>query len=386
MKHPLQHRLKLPVRLTAQARLTLVYGGLFLLSGAALAILIITLTFPPSPRAPTQVDVKSGQATAKAVATPPPALKQAEDEVLAAKAQARRELRTRLVTVSAICLGGMTVVAVGLGWAMAGRVLRPVHAVSGTARRLSQRNLHERIGVSGPHDEMRELAETFNDMLGRLERSFEAQRRFAANASHELRGPMTTQRALVEVAATSPDAGPEVKELADGLRAQLDRQQRLVDGLLALACSEHGVAEVAPVDLAEVVREHLDPAQTGLRIHPRLESAVVSGDPILLDLLVGNLVRNAVQHNVQDGQLWVRTGPGGLEVANTGPQIGAERLRELLEPFRRGHRDRLRSDGAGLGLAIAQAAASAHGARLEVQPRPGGGVTATVSFSTRPRG
>jgi signal transduction histidine kinase len=121
-----------------------------------------------------------------------------------------------------------------------------------------------------------------------------------------------------------------------------------------------------------------------MRMHLRLEPAVVHGDPILLDLLVGNLVRNAVQHNVQDGQLWVSTGPGRLEVANTGPQIGAERLRELLEPFRRGQRDRLRSAGVGLGLAIAEAAASAHGARLELQPRPGGGVTATVAFADPP--
>jgi HAMP domain-containing protein len=205
----------------------------------------------------------------------------------------------------------MTLVAVGLGWAMAGRVLRPVHAVSGTARRLSQRNLHERIPVHGPHDEMRELAETFNDMLSRLERAFQAQRRFAANASHEPRGPMTTQRALVEVAAASREAGPEVTELADGLRAQLDRQQRLVDGLLALACGEHGVTEVVPVDLGDLVREHLDPAPAGVTVHPRLAPAVVPGDPVLLDLLVGYLVRNAVKHNVHDGQVWsapARTG------------------------------------------------------------------------------
>jgi signal transduction histidine kinase len=371
------------LRFTAQARLTLAYGALFLISGAALAILIITLTFPPKPSAPKEVSVKAGAVPAKAFATPAPAIKQAAEEVLAAKAQARHELRTRLMTVSGICLGGMTVVAVGLGWAMAGRVLRPVHAVSGTARRLSQRNLHERIPVSGPRDEMRELAETFNDMLGRLERAFEAQRRFAANASHELRGPMTTQRALVEVAAASPDAGDQVRQLADGLRQQLDRQQRLVDGLLALACSEHGVTEVATVDLADLVREHLDPADCPVTVHPRLEPAPVHGDPILLDLLVGNLLRNAVQHNVPGGQLWVRTAPGRLEVANTGPRIGAERLRELLEPFRRGQRDRLRSSGAGLGLAIVEAAATAHGAELTLRPRPGGGVTATVAFPAR---
>jgi signal transduction histidine kinase len=375
---------RLRLRLTAQARLTLAYGGLFLITGTALAILVITLTFPPA-QAKVPAPIKASLVP-KALATPPPAVAEAERQVLAAKQQARRELRNRMITVSAICLGGMTVVAMGLGWAMAGRALRPVHAVSGTARRLSQRNLHERIPVSGPRDEMRELAETFNDMLGRLERAFEAQRRFAANASHELRGPMTTQRTLIEVAAAAPDAGSQVKDLAEGLRRQLDRQQHLVDGLLALACSEHGVTGMAPVDLADLVRDWLGPARAAVAVHARLEPAVVQGDQILLDLLCGNLIRNAVQHNVQGGQVWVHTTPGRLVVENTGPQVGAERLRELLEPFRRGQRDRLRpagpatAAGAGLGLAIAEAAATAHGARLTLLPRPGGGVTATATF------
>lgn len=352
------------MKLTAQARLTLVYGALFLISGAALAVLIIMLTFPPSPVTTAPVVIKGSD-------------KPTEQEVLDAKAQARRELRTRLIIVSAGGLGGMTVVAVGLGFVMAGRVLRPVHAVSGTARRLSQRNLHERIPVAGPRDEMRELAETFNDMLGRLERSFEAQRRFAANASHELRGPMTTQRALVDVAAAGPEAGPDVKTLADELRQQLDRQQRLVDGLLALACSEHGVTELEPVDLAFLVRSSV-PAD--FTVHTDLEPAPVQGDRTLLELLVSNLIRNAVQHNVPGGTVWVQTRPGRLVVENTGPEVSAERLRELVEPFRRGQRDRLRSGGVGLGLTIASSAAAAHDASLTVLPRPGGGVRVVVAF------
>lgn len=355
-------------------RLTLAYGALFAATGAALAVLIIALTFPPSPSRSTTTILPVN-----------PAKPTITEQALAAKEQARRELRTRLITVSAIALGAMTVVAVGLGWTMAGRVLRPVHTVSGTARRLSQRTLHERIPVGGPHDEMRQLAETFNDMLGRLERAFHAQRRFAANASHELRGPMTTQRALVEVAAASPDASPDVKALATELRTQLDRQQRLVDGLLALACSEHGVTEIVPVDLADLVRDSLSQADgRDITVEARLDPAVVHGDPTLLDLLVSNLVRNAVQHNVPDGRIWIQTAPGRLTVANTGPQISAERLRELLEPFRRGHRDRLRegarSSGAGLGLAIVDAAATAHEARLTLLPRAGGGVRIVVEF------
>jgi signal transduction histidine kinase len=238
---------------------------------------------------------------------------------------------------------------------------------------------------------MRELAETFNDMLTRLERAFEAQRRFSANASHELRGPVTTQRALVDVAAASPDAEPGVKALADALRPQLDRQQRLIEGLLALASSEHGATETVPADLADLTRECLTGTAAeinagGLDLDTRLDPAPLSGDPVLLDLLVTNLVRNAVQHNVVGGRIWVRTGPGLLTVANTGPEISAERLRELLEPFRRGHRDRLgtATTGVGLGLAIVQAAATAHGARLTVLSRPGGGVRAIVEFPTEP--
>src|SRR5262249_53371951 len=149
----------------------------------------------------------------------------------------------------------------GLGWWVAGRVLRPVHVVSGTARRLSEQNLHERIPVHGPHDEMRELAETFNGMLARLQRSFDAQSHFAANASHELRGPMTTQRTLVEVAAGTEGASADLRELTDALRPVLGRQERLVDGLLALAWSEHGTATIEPVRLDELVRTAMSRAE-----------------------------------------------------------------------------------------------------------------------------
>ncbi|MEU7872626.1 HAMP domain-containing sensor histidine kinase [Dactylosporangium sp. NPDC049140] len=363
------------VRVTAQTRLTITYAALFFVSGAALAIFIITLTlWPLTAATPTGLEPSPQK--------PVEAKLQVAAAALEAKAQARHELRVRLIAGSGIGLAAMTVVAGAGGWVMAGRVLRPVHAVSGTARRLSQRNLHERIPVGGPRDEMRELAETFNDMLARLEDSFEAQRRFAANASHELRGPMTTQRTLVEVTAAAPDASEDVRQLAAALRHQLDRQERLVDGLLALAASEHGAVELTPVRLDELVSDCLAalPA-SDVTVRSQLAHTTVTGDQILLDLLLSNLLRNAVQHNMPRGQLWVETGPGRLTVANTGPEVTTERLAELIEPFRRGHRDRVGSTGgAGLGLAIATAAAAAHHATLSLAPRPGGGVCATVRF------
>lgn len=376
------------LRLTAQARLTLAYGALFVLSGVVLTMLIITLTFWPV--SPITLGSDEQPPPTKPVVLP---VGKDTSEITTAfqvKQQARRELRNRLVTVSGLALGVMALGAGAVGWVMAGRALRPVHAVSATARRLSQRNLYERIPAEGPRDEMRELAETFNDMLARLERAFQAQRRFAANAAHELRGPMTAQRALVDVATAAPAASADVRQLADALRGQLDRQERLVDGLLALAASEHGTVETAPVPVDTLVRDHLadlqpEIAARGLTAHLALDRVTSTGDPVLLDLLVGNLVRNAVQHNAAGGELWVTTRAGRLTVENTGAEVSAARLAELVEPFRRGRRDRVSgAAGAGLGLAIVSAAAHAHGASLAIAPRPGGGLRATVQFPGAP--
>ncbi|MFD0967126.1 ATP-binding protein [Plantactinospora endophytica] len=371
-----------------RARLTLLYATLFALSGAAVATLIITLTFAPSTQSqppPKAVELR------KAPSPPPAKLSSTTIEelnrtngVLQAKEAARRELRERLVRNSAITIGVMTLASAGLGWLMAGRVLRPVHLVSGTARRLSQRNLDQRIPVSGPRDELRELAETFNGMLDRLHTAFEAQRRFAANASHELRGPMTAARTLVEVAAATPGADRDVTVLAGQLTGVLDRQDRIVSGLLALARSEHGTGTLCPVRLDRLAREALDRraaelAERSIRVRAELGGGTVSADPILLELLVDNLVRNAVRHNNPGGTVWVRTDGPTILVENTGDQIGTERLRELVEPFRRGRQDRVYgSGGAGLGLAIVDAVTRAHGGRFTLTPRPGGGVRAEL--------
>jgi signal transduction histidine kinase len=365
------------IRLTARARLTLLYAALFTLSGAGLAALIIALAFPPATVVP-KTPAVAGKPVAKAGDA-------AWQNAVAVKEQARRELRAELVTNAALAIGVMTVVSGGLGWLMAGRVLRPVHVVSDTARRLSEQNLDERIPVSGPHDEMRELAETFNNMLTRLESAFESQRRFSANASHELRGPMTTQRTLVEVAAAAPGASQDVQELARDLITVLRRQERTVEGLLALASGEHGTTTITAVRLDLLARNslagHAPEITAGdLDIEARLRPTTVPGDPTLLELLVDNLIRNAVRHNLPGGKIWVETGEHVITVRNTGEPMTSQRLLTLIEPYRRGKQDRV-NDGAGvgLGLTIIDAVARAHGAQLDLSPRPGGGVQATVT-------
>jgi signal transduction histidine kinase len=361
------------MRLTARTRLTMLFAALIALSGAAVAVLVIVLSFTPTSNAANKVPPGKSVVVVD---------KSSIDQfALDVKAQARQDMLDRLTAGSAIAIGALTVVSAGLGWLLAGRVLRPVHVVSGTARRLSEENLHERIPVTGPDDEMRELAETFNGMLARLQRSFDAQSHFTANAAHELRAPMTTQRTLVEVAAGAADAGPDLRELATTLGPVLDRQERLVDGLLALAWSEHGVTTMEPVRLDSLVRVALDRAATDLTITADLDMSVVSGDPALLDLMVDNLIRNALVHNISGGQVWVTTGSDSLHVSNTGAPITAARLTSLAEPFRRGTQDRVNGNGTGLGLAIVTAVARAHNATVDLKPRPGGGISVAVEFA-----
>jgi signal transduction histidine kinase len=350
----------------------LLYSLLIAFSGAALTTLVIVMTFMPGTSPTTKASPPPKLTEGKVLVVDKTAYQNYGDDV---KAQARRELIDRLMLYAGVGIGLLTLGSAGLGWFLAGRVLRPVHAVSGTARRLSEQNLHERIPVSGPHDEMRELAETFNAMLARLQRSFDAQSHFAANAAHELRGPMTTQRTLVEVAASAPDADDGLRELATTLGPVLDRQERLINGLLELAWSEHGVTTVEAVRLDRVVRSAL--ARQSGKATADLAPCVVKGDPTLLDLLVDNLIRNAFTHG---GQVWVTTATSTLTVENTGVVIAAERLADLVQPFRRGTRDRLGSNGSGLGLTIVDAVTRAHDASLSLTPRPGGGIRATVHF------
>jgi signal transduction histidine kinase len=366
--------------MTVQARLTTFYGVLFLLTGFLLVGLVVGAVFA----APTEQVGDPGRLLAGTGLT----AGQIDQIALQARQQTREALEMRLLVSSAVAIGAMTVIAVASGLFMARRVLRPVRTVSATARRLSENELHQRVPVPKPDDELAELAETFNSMLARLERAFTAQRLFTANASHELRGPMTAQRVLVEVLLSTPDASPDAVELAQTLHGVLLRQQRLVEGLFELTTSQHGLQARTSIDLTALTQEVLDRWESTargqeLRLISELSDATTWGDPTLIEILVDNLVRNAITHNEAGGWLRVHLDGSTLTVDNTGTELDLARLAELNEPFRRGNADRTSSNsgGAGLGLTIVDTIAAAHGAIVSLRPRSGGGLSAEIQFA-----
>ncbi|WP_367049091.1 ATP-binding protein [Streptomyces sp. Je 1-332] len=294
---------------------------------------------------------------------------------------------SRLLTVSVIVLFVYAALSILLAWWMAGRVLHPVAVITGTARRLSGENLHERIALDAPPGELKQLADTFDEMLGRIEQLVSAQQRFAANAAHELRTPLAVQRAAAEIGlAGEPDAR-QVARIRTKLISVADDSEHLIEGLLLLATSERGLERREPIALdviADAVAEGLADraAERDVTVSVAAEPLTVLGDGVLLDRLVHNLVANAVDYNVKGGRVEVRTGPEGIEVTNTGPVVPQETVPHLFEPFRRlQERTHARGEGAGLGLSIVDAIARAHGARATAEANgAGGGLTVRVRF------
>ena len=297
----------------------------------------------------------------------------------------------RLITASALGLAAMGLVALVLGWLIAGRFLRPLREITATARDISARNLHRRLGRTGHNDEFTELARTLDELFARLEASFTSQRNFVANASHELRTPLTAQRALLQVALADPDS--TVAGLRDVCRDVLDlgaAQERLVDSLLTLATSEQGIEHREPFDLAEVAGAVLagraeEARRRGITVRPALQAARASGDPSLVESLVANLLDNALRHNAPGGRVEVRTatvdGRATVTVRNTGSVIPPAELDRLFEPFQRLGAQRLgHSGGHGLGLAIVRAIATAHGATVIPAAPAEGGLAIQVRF------
>ena len=294
-----------------------------------------------------------------------------------------------LLLNSVLILLGVTLLAALAGWVIAGGPLRRLHRVTDAARTLSEHDLHSRLDLRGPDDEFRELGDTFDGMLSRLERAFDSQRRFVSNASHELRTPLSVQRAALEV-PLAQDRVPD--DLRPTFRRALDsvaRSEALISGLLLLARSDRGLARTEEVDLAEVahgvVAQHAGAAEeerVDLRVDA--ESAAVDGDPVLLEHLVRNLVENAVRYNATDGwvEVRVRTAAGRtvLRVTNSGAEVGD--AEELFEPFHRGDAARLHRGrpGSGLGLSIVRSISTAHGAKATARARPEGGLVVTVGF------
>ena len=299
-----------------------------------------------------------------------------------------------LLVNSAIALGIVAVLALLAGWLVAGRLLRPIRAITGTARMISSTNLHERLALDGPQDELKELGDTLDGLFARLEGAFDAQRHFVANASHELRTPLTVERNLLQVALDDPDtSNAEWRSTAEEVLASNDEQAHLIDALLNLAGSEGGLSEREPVDLAPLVDETLAGLQseiTRLELHidDATAPAQLDGDSLLVERLVVNLLTNAARHNVVGGDVKVMTGVtedrAFLAVTNTGPVIPSAEVERLFQPFQRlDPRRAVYKDGHGLGLSIVRAIASAHGASITADPVPGGGLSVRVSFPSR---
>ncbi|WP_225860750.1 sensor histidine kinase [Streptomyces triticiradicis] len=411
-------------------RLTLLYSALFMAAGAAL----LGFTYLLASRAAPSTAVGgsssvSGMPGGDGYTPDPPTLTMYAEAL-------RADQLHQLLVEAGIALAVMTFASVALGRLMAGRVLAPLRTMTAAARRISADNLRQRLAVPGPEDELKAMADTFDDVLGRLEGAFEAQKRFVANASHELRTPLTLQQAIVDVALADPGASVEsLRAACLRVRAAGQEQARLIDALLTLARSQGGLQRREFVDLADLVRERLpdgavveggspDPGAGAAgpqegggpehggpehgghesggpedgrpRVRADLGSAPVLGDPQLIERLVVNLADNAVRHNItEDGESWVRLWTGTeagrpvLRIDNTGPVIPREQVAGLFQPFRRLGAERTRAqprgkggprDGLGLGLSIVTAVATAHGGTVEAWPRPRGGLSVRVTF------
>jgi signal transduction histidine kinase len=278
------------------------------------------------------------------------------------------------------------VVSIALSWIVAGRVLRPLRTMTATTRLISEHSLHERLAMQGPSDELKELGDTIDGLLGRLEGSFNAQRRFVANASHELRTPHAMIRTSVDVATAKPGPlPPQVTVLADKVREGLDRADRLLDGLLTLARAQHGaLPDRATVSLRQAVSAALEGrgdaiARMDIEVDRAMREVRVEGSETLLTRMVENVVDNAVRHNERGGWIHVETGMDGtaasLVVETGGPLLDESRVQQLAQPFRRLGADRTGSEnGTGLGLSIVAAIAAAHGGALHLHARPQGGL------------
>lgn len=304
-------------------------------------------------------------------------------------AQRSRSLAS-LLTWSCVALGVMAALSILLGWLLAGRSLRPLRKMTSRARWITEENLHERLAVDAGEDELGELATTFDGVLARLERAFDAQKRFVANASHELRTPVTLERALLELALADPDAGADMlRRTCERVLASTKQQHQMIEALLTLARSQSGTDVDVPVDLADLAQDAIELREqrlNGITVAADLHRAPLTGDPALLDRLVANLIDNAIIHNRAD-DAWITVETGHEEagswlcVSNSGPQVPEPMITEIFEPFRRVDGERTATTtGVGLGLSIVRAIADVHGAATEARPLEGGGLRVHVRF------
>ncbi|WP_405675569.1 HAMP domain-containing histidine kinase [Streptomyces sp. NBC_01511] len=384
------------VRPTIRIRLTLLYGGMFLIAGILL-LSIIYLLAAQAINEGSELTLKVTGVNVQLTSPTCPGLNEAvnndqlNDSLKACMSAQRQQALDDLLTRSLFALTGLSIIAFAFGYAMAGRVLSPLGRITRTARRVVGSDLARRIELDGPDDELKELADTFDEMLERLERAFTAQQRFVANASHELRTPLAINRTLLEVQLSDPAAPVELQQLGRTLLATNERSEQLVEGLLLLARSDNQLVERKPVDLAEVATRAVDQTRgeaeaKGVELRGERRPAVVQGNGVLLERIALNLVQNAVRYNVKEvGWVEVTTavehGQAVLLVSNTGPVVPAYEIDNIFEPFRRLRTERTGSDkGVGLGLSIARSVARAHGGRIIAEPREGGGLVMRVTL------
>jgi signal transduction histidine kinase len=377
---------------TIRLRLTVLYGLVFLITGAVLltsGYLLVRHNIGG-----VRFRQRAVQLGLPSVLLPQPPFLRALARELAISKDLRSQLvggaLHRLLVEYLFALGAMTMIAVGTGWLLAGRALRPLRDITATARRVSGENLGERIGLVGPADELKELADTFDGMLERLDAAFGSQRHFVANASHELRTPLAIMRTEVDVALADPDAGTgDLRAMGEAVRETVDRCERLIESLLMLARSEAAAGREELVDLSSLaadcitdLRARADEAH--VQVRDDLQPAWILGEPGLLERMIANLLDNGIRHNEVGGYLDVSTrahdGRVRLVVSNGGPRIDPEDAQTLIEPFRRLVRG---TGGFGLGLSIVRSVAEAHGGRAEIRAPEGGGLEVAVELPAR---
>ena len=394
-----------------RTRLTLLYAALFFAAGSALLGLtygLVASSLPATPAANAKVSrqeqqklnfeckqlggARSGKHSAPVPRPVPGVCQQAEAAYRAGVSSGSQSQRQRTLTglglFSLIGLGVMTIASGGLGWVVSGRVLRPVRLITETARRASEQHLGERISLTGARDELKELADTFDDMLERLDAAFATQRRFVANASHELRTPLTVMRTAIEVTLAKPSPTQlQLTDMAVRVRRSIDRAESMVEALLTLAVSDQGKLSTEFTDLATWAEDAIDAAapeieRLDLRVDTRLDPAETTGDPQLLERMISNLVDNAVRHNEPGGWIRLRTGTRDaavyLEIANSGAFVPDDAVPSLFEPFRRLEARTGVRDGVGLGLSIARSVLTAHRATVTARSQPAGGLSISV--------
>ncbi|MCV7359113.1 sensor histidine kinase [Mycolicibacterium fluoranthenivorans] len=384
-------------RSTIRLRLTLWYASAFFVAGAVLIGLLYLLLQQSLDHSPGDAMVNMVQRflSERGLRSRTPVIDGLLGAITQQAEQQRQDTLQSMFWWSMVSLGATGVAACGVGWLLAGRALRPLQDITATARRVADHSLHERIGMAGPRDEIKDLADTFDAMLERLDRAFDGQRRFVANASHELRTPLAINRTLLEVALDDPEMPDSMRQLGATLLQVNSRHEHLIDGLLVLASSEQRLEHVAPVELAEVVAHSVRVAESAaigasIAMGTEVAAVSVSGDAALLERIVQNLVDNAIRYNTRGG--WVRVtlarvgGWARLSVENTGLLVAPSEVNSLFEPFRRlarpdrtaEHSQLAGTRGSGLGLSIVRSVTHAHGGDVRAAARPDGGLHVAV--------